>query len=186
MTRSKHILNLILILCLFLLHLPTTKIFAQGPNIPLNRDYYHLLDRLAIKSGVLSKSFQSALKPYRREVVADFVDNLNIDSLGYNRIDKFNIGYIKNDNWTFSDSSESDSRKPFLKIFYKKKPDFVSVLTKDFELHLNPVIHFSAGSDSNYDRMLYTNTRGFEASGMIAKKIGYYTYITTTNRKSVV
>ena len=181
MTRSKHILNSILFLCLFQLHLPITKIFAQGPNVPLNRDYYHLLDRLAIKSGVLSKSYQSALKPYRREVVADFVDNLNIDSLGYNRIDKFNIDYIKNDNWTFSDSSESDSRKPFLKIFYRKKPDFVSVLTKDFELHLNPVIHFSAGSDSNFDRMLYTNTRGFEASGMIAKKIGYYTYVTTTN-----
>ena len=141
--------------------MPAASILAQSANLPLNRDYYHLLDRLTIKSGTLSKYYQSALKPYRREVVADFVDDLDVDSLGYNRIDRFNIGYIKNDNWSFVDSSESDSRKPFLKIFYRKKPDFVSVLTKDFELHLNPVIHFSAGSDSNFDRMLYTNTRGF-------------------------
>ena len=99
--------------------MPVKTIFAQSANVPLNRDYYHLLDRLSIKSGTLSKYYQSALKPYRREGVSEFVDNLNVDSLGYNRIDRFNIGYIKNDNWTFSDSSESDSRKPFLKIFYK-------------------------------------------------------------------
>jgi len=139
-----------------------------------------MLDRLAIKSGALSKYYQATLKPYRREAVADFVESLNTDSLGFNKVDKFNVNYIKDDNWSFCDSSESDSRKPFLKIFYRKKADFVSVMTKDFELHLNPVLHFSGGYDSESSVFPYTNTRGFEASGMIAKKIGYYTYVTTT------
>jgi len=135
---------------------------------------------MAIKSGKFSPFYHSSLKPYRREVVAHFVEGLNIDSLGFNKVDQFNVDYIKNDNWSFCDSTESDSRKPFLKIFYRKKADFVSVMTKDFELHLNPVLHFSGGYDSESTAFPYTNTRGLEASGMIAKKIGYYFYLTTT------
>ena len=87
---------------------------------------------------------------------------------------------MKNDNWSFCESASSDSRKPFLKVFYRKKADLVSVMTKDFELHLNPVLHFSGGFDNVSDGFLYTNTRGIEASGLIAKKIGYYMYVTTT------
>lgn len=170
-----------LLLSAFLIQSPLDNVtYAQSVNVPLNRDYYHTLDRLAIKSGTMSRYYQSSLKPYRRENVAAFVDNLNPDSLDFSEVDRFNMNYIKNDNWSFSDSSSSDSQKPFLKIFYRKKADFLSVMTKDFELHLNPVIHFSGGGDSNSGDFLFTNTRGFEASGMIAKKIGFYTYLTTT------
>lgn len=153
---------------------------AQSVNVPLNRDYYHLLDRLEIKSGAMSKEYHSSLKPFRREAVGRFVKDLDQDSLKLNKVDRANVDYIKNDNWTFVDSSGSESRNTFLKVFYTKKPDFVSVLTKDFELHLNPVIHFSGGLDSGSDILSYNNTRGFEASGIIAGKIGYYTYVTTT------
>jgi hypothetical protein len=180
MTREARILIFNLFLCAAVIHFNVKKANAQSTNLPLNSDYYHILDRLAVKSGSLSRYYQATLKPYRRDAVAEFVESLNIDSLEFNKVDKFNINYIKNDNWSFCDSSESDSRKPFLKIFYRKKADFVSVMTKDFELHLNPVLHFSGGYDSKSDVFPYTNTRGFEASGMIAKKIGYYTYLTTT------
>ena len=170
----------LLISAIFVLTQFPIATYAQSVNVPLNKDYYHILDRLAIKSGAMSQYYQSSLKPYRRENVAAFLDDLNMDSLDFSKIDRFNADYIKNDNWSFSDSSNSNSRKPFLKIFYHKKPDFVSVMTKDFELHLNPVIHFSGGGDNRSGDFLFTNTRGFEASGMIAQKIGYYTYLTTT------
>ena len=81
MTRSNYIFLFFLFLCLSLFLMPTAGILAQSANIPLNRDYYHLLDRLSIKSGTLSKYYQSALKPYRRDAVAEFVDDLNADSL---------------------------------------------------------------------------------------------------------
>jgi len=180
MTRNSHILKRSVILFFISLLLVPYYTSAQSSNLPLNRDYYHLLDRLAIKSGSFSEYYQSSLKPYRREVVAKFVEGLKPDSLGFSDIDKFNIEYIKNDNWSYCDSSSSDSRKPFLKIFYRKKPDFVSVKTNDFELHLNPVIHLSGGYDSESSAFPYTNTRGIEASGLIARKIGYYAYVTTT------
>jgi hypothetical protein len=180
MSTDNKKFNRTIFLCNFFIYLLPVVASAQSANLPLNKDYYHLLDRLAIKSGALSPYYQSALKPYRRESVAHFIQGLDINDMGLNRVDKFNMEYIKNDNWSYFDSTSSDSRKPFLKVLYRKKADFVSVSTKEFELHLNPVIHFSAGMDNETDDFLFTNTRGFEASGMIANKIGYYTYITTT------
>ncbi len=155
-------------------------LYSQSANVPLNRDYYHILDRMAIKSGKMSAYYNSAMKPYRREMVAAFTKELNSDSLEFTPIDKFNKEYIEDDNWSFYDSSIADSRKPFLKVLYRKKPDFFSVITKDFELHVNPVFRFSTGYDSESDVMPYVNTRGIEASGMIAGKIGFYTYLATT------
>jgi hypothetical protein len=155
-------------------------VYGQSANVPLNRDYYHLLDRFEILSGEQSNSFFTTLKPYRQEAVGAFVDQIHEDSLALSEVDKFNLEYLALDNFTYTKYGNPDSRKPFLKHFYRKKRDFVYVGIEDFEMHLNPVFHFGVGMEQNDDVMPYINTRGLELSGMISGKIGFYSFMTTT------
>jgi hypothetical protein len=84
-----------------------------------------------------------------------------------------------NDSWEFSRAATSDSRhKPFLKVFYRKKSDLFHVDEPAFDLHVNPVLMLSAGSDNRRDETVYYNTRGVEVRGMVDKKVGFYTYFT--------
>ncbi len=53
-------------------------------------------------------------------------------------------------------AASSDSKKPFLKHFYKKKSDLFHVSEKWFDLHVNTVLYLGAGKDSRSDDMLYT------------------------------
>ncbi len=159
---------------------PFSFIRSQSVNVPLNRDYYHLIDRFEVLSGHQSDYFFSGLKPFRRAAVGKFLDQVYNDSLSISKVDQFNLQYLAVDNWSFSQKAQSDSKNPFLKLFYHKKNDFLVVDTEDFEMHLNPVFHFSGGIETNDDVTPYINTRGIEISGIIAGKIGYYTYMTTT------
>ena len=165
---------------LFLCGLAVGNVVGQSPNIPLNKDYYHLLDRYEVLSGKQFSGIHSTAKPYRRESIAAFIDGLESDSLELSGVDAFNLDYLATDNWSYSEKAQPESRRRFLKVFYERKNDFYSLKTKEFELHVNPVFHFSGGFDRDQEVTPYINTRGLEISGRIAEKIGYYTYLSTT------
>lgn len=166
----------------FLLLFPL-EIFSQSANISINRDYYHLIDRYEIMSGQFSQNFHGHVKPLQRKDVAGFIDSL-IAEESYmkelNSRDLFNLQFLANDNWEWSVSDSSDSKKPFLKYIYRKKPDFLNVDKGDFDLHVNPVIYFSAGKESESDISTYINTRGVDLRGSISKRLGFYSFISTT------
>ncbi|MGB0521308.1 MAG: hypothetical protein ACPGJS_00035 [Flammeovirgaceae bacterium] len=151
------------------------SMFAQNTNAPLNSDYYHLLDRYEIRQKKFSKSFFTVAKPYTREAIAAFVDSLKLD--GLSKSDQFNLGYLRNDNWEWTDQAENDSKKPIFKHFYKKQSDLYHVQTKDFDLHVNPVLYLSLGNDGNLDATTFTNTRGVQIRGNIGKKLGFYAFV---------
>jgi hypothetical protein len=163
---------------LFIFLLTALQSYGQSSYVPLNSTYYHTVDRYEILNGKFSESFFTTVKPYTRKAVAEFVDTLSKDSLALKRVskaDRFNFTYLANDNWEWSTTAQNDSRKPILKAFYRKKSDFYHVSTKDFDLHVNPVLYFSGGYEKNYGA-LSLNTRGVEIRGMIDKKIGFYTF----------
>ena len=81
---------------------------------------------------------------------------------------------------SYSVQARPGSNKSFLKHFYHNKNDFFSVNEKDFQLHVNPVLYFSGGIDKSQTVTPYVNTRGLEVSGMISGKIGFYTFLSTT------
>lgn len=173
---------------LFLLFgLSSISTFGQGVYVPLNRDYYHILDRYEIKSGRLTDRFHTTHKMIRRQDIAAFVEDMKLDSAKqkFNRRDKFNLDYLKSDNWEWSsDSGAGDSkhpiRKTFFKNFYKKQNAFFSVQTKnkDFEMQINPILYFSGGYQLNSGSDInYINLRGLEMRGMICRRLGFYTMI---------
>lgn len=171
------------LLFFLLLTLFSSHLFSQSANIPLSRDYYHMIDRYEIISGKFSQNFHSHVKPLQRIHVAGFLDSLYNNESFFNTLsdrDKFNLQYLASDNWEWSQNDESDSRKPFLNYIYRKKSDFLNVDEGDFDLHVNPVIYFSGGKESDSDITTYINTRGIDLRGSISKKLGFYSFLSTT------
>jgi hypothetical protein len=120
----------------------------------------------------------TGIKPYKRSEIIEMVDSLNELQLFQSKSDLFNLEYFRNDSWEWSKSESSNSQKPVLKHFYKKKSDLYHVDEKWFDLHINPVIYFGGGKDSERDETLFINTRGAEVRGMVDRKVGFYTILT--------
>ncbi|MBL0740214.1 hypothetical protein [Chryseolinea lacunae] len=153
-------------------------LLAQSSYAPLNEDYYHSIDRYEVKSGRISPTIFTGVKPYKRSDIVAFVDTLHANGQFTSRADEFTYEYLRNDSWEWSRAETSDSRKPILKALYKKKSDMFKVDEDAFDLHINPVLYVGAGNDSHRDDMLFINTRGVEVRGMVDKKVGFYTYLT--------
>jgi hypothetical protein len=161
----------------------TSGLYGQSANIPINRDYYHLLERYEIMSGSFSLDFHSHVKPYQRTQVGRFLDSLYNNQDFVNSLsarDQFNMQYLATDSWEWTKADTADSRKGILKVFYKKKNDLYHVDKGDFDLHVNPVIYFSGGKESESDVTTYINTRGVELRGSISRKLGFYSFLSTT------
>ena len=176
---------------------------AQSPFIPLNADYYHLIDRLEIRQNRWAEGFHSSVKPYNRQSVVQLVDSVEAHPTYYfSDSDYFNFDYLRDDSWEWvnpydtlrkdpfsrhlrTPQSVGDSRKPFLTHFYQKKADFYSLQTPEFDLHINPVFYIGGGADltsnsalgtASSTQALFVNTRGLEVRGTIGKKLGFYTF----------
>lgn len=58
------------------------------------------------------------------------------------------------------------------KLFYKNLAEFKG---EDYHFTINPVFNFRLGTESSNDKILYTNTRGFNIEGKIGEKFSFYT-----------
>ncbi|PIB36916.1 hypothetical protein BFP72_16655 [Reichenbachiella sp. 5M10] len=144
---------------------------SQSVYAPLDQDYYHKVDRGEVLNKRFSPEIHSSDKPYRRVDIVRQVDSLSVNPA--------NKSYLLKDNWEYVEGGEemAASRKPFLKWFYRSKPDMYYVKTKDFLLKVSPVLYLSAGHDANAASTLYINTRGIELRGSIDDKVGFYSYV---------
>ncbi|MCD9014259.1 hypothetical protein [Parachryseolinea silvisoli] len=156
----------------------TATAVAQSSYAPLNEDYYHTIDRYEVKTGRILPQLFTSVKPYKRSAIVALVDTVNALEGFQSRADRFNYDYLRNDSWEWSHAETADSKKPFLKHFYRKKSDLFHVDEPGFDLHVNPVLYLGTGHDTQRDDALFINTRGVEVRGMIDRKIGFYTYLT--------
>jgi hypothetical protein len=161
-----------------LLLLQASWLCAQSVYAPLNQDYYHIVDRYEIKSGRVADGFHSSWKPYERKSIVGLVDRVEADSLlPLSSRDRFNLQYLRDDSHEWNEKENSDSKRPVLRHFYKKKPDFYHFRNEDLNLHINPVLYLQMGNERGADAMRYINTRGVEVRGMINEKVGFYTFM---------
>lgn len=169
------------LLILLILTLLSGLVQAQSTFIPYNRDYYQLIDRFQIKYGNQENLLQTTFKPLRRIDLSNFLLGIadKYDSLSTQ--DKFNFEYLMNDNWEWTNSPYNENDKSWWDLFHTKKSDLLYYTADNFSLRINPVIDFSVGNDPDVANTLYTNTRGIEAQGMIDDRIGFYTFLTTTD-----
>jgi hypothetical protein len=151
---------------------------GQSTHAILDRDYYHLIERYEILSGEMSPYFHSHIKPIQRQNIAAFADTIISQEIALNKIDVFNLNYLASDNWEWGKKADNDAKRPIWNTFYRKKSDLYHVDVKDFDLHVNPIIHFNVGKETASDVLTYSNTRGISIRGTIAKRLGFYTWIT--------
>jgi hypothetical protein len=156
--------------------------FSQSSFVPLNHASEYFLDRVEVKSGRLSNDFHNTNKPFSRQAVSAYVSGLSSEEY-YNLsfIDRKNIDFIKADNWEFIDK-DSISHPGFLKLFFKKKNDFIHYENEDFDIHASPILGLNIGANSAYgmrnERTVSNNTRGVEIRARINKKLGFYSMFT--------
>lgn len=148
-------------------------LFSQSVNAPLNQDYYHLIDRYEIKNGKLSSNFHSSFKGFQRIDIAKFADSIVTSS----KSDEFNKAFLQNDNWEWVEGYDTKSSRRFLKHFYKNPSDLYAVNSKDFDLHVNPVLGLTIGNDTEGSEKPYVNTRGVQIRGTIDDKVSFYSFI---------
>ncbi len=169
--------------CLFL---ASPGAMAQTTYLQLGQEDYHLLDRLETRSGRFSNDLFLTTKPVSRKGAVSFLEEERTEALGLGLtdIDRYNVEHAisVSGEWATNGDGAINSQHPFLKTIYKKQPDFFSVHTKDFFLSVNPVLAAQGMTEStdiphaSDDKLLLSNSRGIELRGMIAKRVGFYTY----------
>lgn len=171
-----------------------TAASAQTTYLQLGQEDYQLLDRLETRSGVLSDNLFTTVKPVSRKALVPFleVQRDGADSTGLTDIDRYNIDHMisVSGEWAQNGDGAIDSKLPWLKTFYKKQPDLLHVNTDNFFLAVNPVLavqgtYEKTTPDRNIDNPLFLNSRGIEARGRIAGKIGFYTFFTDNQERPV-
>ncbi|MBC7919649.1 MAG: hypothetical protein H7Z75_01010 [Ferruginibacter sp.] len=161
---------------LVLFTLASRSVRAQSVYAPLNPDYHHLVERYEIRYGRFAEGLHSHVKPYLRQAIVQLTDSVAA-RIRLSRSDRFNLTYLRNDSWEWADSADNESRKPVFKRFYRKKSDLFHYQQADFDLHVNPVLYLSGGTESNSSVRTYINTRGVELRTTIGGKLGLYTFI---------
>ena len=154
--------------------------FSQGSYIPYDRDYYHRIERYEILRGQNNPIFQTGVKPWRRDLLGKYLDSLATDPVIQSKSDVFNLAYLSQDNWEFMSSETPLSKKPFLNALYKRPGDLTYYNSDEFDIHASPVLYFNGGIETDNAQNPNRLTRGVVIRGSIDKKVGFYTYLTSS------
>ena len=175
---------------------------AQSTFLTPGSKDIHFVDRMEIKQQKNTHLNFSAVRPFNRKYIVDqteFIDSARLgytDSTGRDKyeewnsqaltpIDEYNLTsfLMNNSEWVTGPKEEFKSKRPVLKTFYKTKPNFLEVKTRDFFLALNPVFQYVQGIETGNKEPIYFNSKGVTARGTIGRKIGFSTFITDNQER---
>lgn len=163
---------------------------AQSTLLPQGAKENILLDRLEIKLRDDSVLNFSSIKPFNRKWWAAGLAHATDTThhLSLSKVDRYNISrsLLNNQEWTSPPGSHPASKKPILNSFYKDPANMIAVHRSDFFLAVNPVLQFQLINDNLSDELAYLNTRGVSFRSLVAKKIGFQGFITTSQERPPV
>lgn len=158
---------------------------SQSTFIPLNDDYYHLIERYELKARKLSSRFHTGVKPFERKAVMQFLDEIEQEpELEFNDRDMANFRFMRWDNWEWTDDTLKVAGGTYRRLpgenkrrWWAHPADLYSHRSDDFDIHVNFVTNNFVGKDNNLDRAIFFSGRGVEIRGTINDKLGFYTYV---------
>ncbi len=177
---------------------------AQSTFLTQGSKEIHFVDRMEIKQQKNTHLNFSALHPFNRRYIVQQVEFIDSARLGYvdlktgqdkyrewydqalTPIDEYNLQrfLMNNTEWVTGPTDEFKSRRPILKTFYKTKPNFLEVKTRDFFLALNPVLQFRAGYETGTkNQSVYLNSRGVSLRGIIGRKVSFSSFLTDNQER---
>lgn len=163
--------------------------FTQNVYLPQGDKQTILLERLEIKGQMDSVLNYSKTRPYNRgkyvvNGIKSYLANNGQENLS--KVDARNLRsiYLNNTDYLTPEEREQyKSRKPIWKRFYTSPANLYEVHIKDFDLIINPVVQYVLSKESDNDQSLFLNTRGLTLRGNIAKKIGFFAYVTDNQER---
>ena len=116
-TMTLHKYVLFFIIC----QLPNL-LFGQGAAVPIGNEAYHMIDRLAIKTGEKTPFFNT-LRPFRRGDLTAFAIHVDTTAENLSSKDKFDLSYIFRDNNEWLNQTElpttiAGKREPLYRKVY--------------------------------------------------------------------
>lgn len=192
--------------------LATIVVNAQGTNLPLGNEAYHILDRLEIKTGIPTP-YHSSVKYITRGAATRYALQIDTAQVALSSKDRRDLYYIFKDNneWLATSyfattvggkkenidsnpelsqveaSMENPrytlSRKPVFKYFYQTPANLFELNKKYIHLRVNPILNFALGSENDTEQTILTNRRGLEIRGGIDDRIYFYTNIHETQSR---
>ncbi len=187
-------------------------LFGQNLINSLNNPAEQIIERLDIKNGGVnfhtsikpylradltqvkdSLKYYSPLTPIEQfDLFYLDIDNNEFLSADVNEsveskkafVDSTKTFFTMQDDLRLSDEGYNiQSRKPFLKHFYRTPAHFWEVDVEDFYLKVSPILHFAYG-DMKYDEgALFTNKRGLEVRGGVDRKVYFYSQIVESQER---
>ena len=131
----------------------STQLKAQQLFLPLEKQSLNLYESKLNQKNVV---FHTSFKPY---LVSSLPASCREDSL---------FSWMK---------TPADSRKPVRWLYNHITSDnFINIHEDDFNMSINPYVDFEIGKDFNWDRTIYTNSRGAIMKGDIGNKFSFETY----------
>lgn len=167
--------------------------YSQSSVISENSRLYETVDRLLIKYRP-NVQIHTSLKPYSIDDIVHILVNL-IDStnmISPRDINDLEIELMENIDWVryIYDVDKyhellaklDAKRNGILKYLYKSPSSMYAGHHKDFFIKVDPVIYLQFGKDLSTDEYNFRNTRGFKISGLLDKKIYFYSSLFETQQ----
>ncbi|MEO7446585.1 MAG: capsule assembly Wzi family protein [Ferruginibacter sp.] len=186
---------------LFILLAPISS-FSQSTYLNEGAKEYRIIERLEIKQRDNTDLNFSTVKPFSRKFIveeAQFLDSARMgyrDSVGVDMhrewtdldltpVDEYNLRSLlmNNSEWVTTPREDFASKKPLFGTFYKTKANFIEVNNPNFFLAVNPVLQVHQAIEPGYDEGIFLNSRGIKLRGIIAKKVGFSSFITDNQER---
>ena len=177
MTGMQFIIKILRISLILLLPL---SVFSQSTYLPQGNKHTQLLDRLEIKFSGNADLNLSTAKPFSRKSAARIAELADTStSVSLSGVDRHNLQSLlmNNSEWVRGDKNLFASRRSLWNTFYKTKANLFGVDQKDFFLAVNPVFQFQQSVEKDNDERIFVNSRGVTLRGLIAERVGFYTYL---------
>ncbi|MBC8182081.1 hypothetical protein H8E88_13270 [candidate division KSB1 bacterium] len=192
MQNKTKLINLILLLCMLLLH---QTVYSQSPYVPLNHWAYDFLERMETKHavrGVLNhtkplsrKEFANYLKQLKENVDQGFVLNkVEQEQLSFLEFEfREELGKEKSQKLKYRSriqkvKNQKTIKKFFPSLFYKNNRNFISWQDEQIKVFFDPVyrykINYRRPDSTNKPEKAFHFTNGFQVWGYLTKYFGFF------------
>ncbi|HND88595.1 MAG TPA: hypothetical protein PK971_09710 [Saprospiraceae bacterium] len=162
---------------------PAAALLAQQPGLPIASAATHLLDRLAVISGV-EAPFHPQLRPLARRDAAAYARQVDSTAAILSEQDQADLRYLLDDsNEWLPDSLRRPSRRALWRKLYRSPANLYEVNTRDFVMRANPILHLQAGGQGGDAQALFQNQRGLEVRGHVDGKVYFFTQLLETQAR---
>ncbi len=161
---------------------------AQTTQYTWGDKSYIMLERLEIKAQTEQRFNTNLVRQFERKKNTEAADSIwqlvQNRRLGFEltEVDQYYLERLIASSAEYSKLVDGPaslkSSKPVARHFWPTPGNFIEVNTEDFYLSINPALSQQQSLENDFDSRVYVNSKGMNARGLIANKIGFKMFVT--------